>query len=311
MTKAKKVSDPHTPDKAASPGDNADTPSKVNTIQRLLSAVETLGSLAASQKTTNLLLMKKLGLAPADDLADFQISVNYVEQYSLSEAKVEKVPNPLTLQNTQVVLEPSFVILVWEGKGQEFNSLSLSDSFGVDGPFIISYRNKLKEMWPDLTEPFIKEICSNFKILANGYLSLRYQLESLPDNEIKDTEARVKSFFETHHDLMASLRKTLLEHHIAHLRSKLGDVAADKFAASMGILAPENNPVNATGAIKSAVINMSSHSGGRQPRVPRPDRQRQKRTRDEQGRQACERCGEMVPHKGFKEHNLKCTKKKT
>ena len=313
MKKAKK-GDPSTPDKNDD-GSDGGTPSKGVKgflTRRISTLLDSINSIASSQKTYNALLMKKMGITLPGDLAEFQVTINYVEQYALTEAKVEKVPNPLNLNNNQVIFEPVFVILVWEGKGKEFTSISLSDAFGIDGPFIISLRNKLKELWPKTN---LKEICGSYKILAHGYLALRHQLESLPQTETKDTETHVKIFFETYRDLINQLRQNLIAHHVNDLRKKVGDAAADKFAASLGILAPENNPVNSGNAVKSAVINMTTkqgrqRNGGPHGGSPSHRQQRKKRVRDDKGRQACDHCGEMVPFKGFVEHNKVCTKKK-
>jgi len=292
---------------------------KGQNIKELTNAIHTMASnqhaMALRQQQLLFYLCQKSGVPLPKELRDqgeYEVTVNHLELFAMKEVKVEKLPNPLDLENVQVVLEPCFLVLLWECKGNEFTSLSLTDSFGVEGPFIASYRNRIAELWPTLEPSSVKDILNDTKILAHGYLALRHQLAA----DVESSERLAKEFFVNHRDLTKRLRHVLLSHHIGAIRSACGPASAAKFEASMGVLAADNNPVNSSGAIKSALINFAVERRGGPVRQDdgggRGERKgnRKKRIRDSSGNQACDHCGEMIPFKGFKEHNKVCKGKK-
>jgi len=255
-------------------------PSITKKESTLLTLANNMANMANSQKQLTVILLKKMGIPLPGDLAhDFEIQVNFIEEQALKEARTEKAPNPLSLDNVQVLMEPACHVLMWEAKGPGFTSLALEDSWGVDGAYIISFRNKILVKWPHLGPPDLKNLSADEKILASGYLSLRSSCETLQDNE--DREQRVKEFFQTYRPVMCRLRECLLEHHVAHIKSACGPVAAAKFEVAMGVLAPENNPLNSSNAVKGAAIGFGAgRTGGMVKTID--DGRRNKRETDRQ-----------------------------
>jgi len=310
MTKPKKDPPPQT-DPQAEGGHDADLgrPS-LTTKGATTKLAESIHELAVGQKHLTLLVCKKLGIPLPKELSqEFEVSVNFIEQYSMKEAKVDKLPVPLDLDNPQVLLEPCFHVLLWESKGEAFSATAISDVYGVDGAYILSFRRRVQEMWPDITPGASKDLTADIKILAHAYLALRH---NCIECTTEDAEELVKSFFLNHRDLMKRLRAELLRHHVFFIRQNCGSTAAAKYEAAMGILSPENNPVNSGGAVKSAMITMSVSKDGDQDRRSdrRGDRRNgdrtRKRVRDSEGRTKCDHCDEYIPHKGFREHNKVC-----
>jgi len=76
-------------------------PLKGSNFGRLLVLLE---KSVSSQQAVAEATAKKSGI-------DHEVEINYIEQSCLAEARVEKLPNPLTLDNVQVLMEPCFIIL--------------------------------------------------------------------------------------------------------------------------------------------------------------------------------------------------------
>ena len=169
-----------------------------------------LKEFASNQFAFNMLMAKKCGLT-VPNFGDstlkklFEAEVNYIVQYALLEARAEKSPNPLELSNPQVVMEPCFMIILWDGLGPRLTSQSLRDDFGVKGPFILSLIEQIGGMWPNAERSAIKNFVSDYTMLAQNFLSLRGLVKSQPpptDETADQTELLVKEFFKVQRKLV-------------------------------------------------------------------------------------------------------------
>jgi len=280
--------------------DTTGRPSIVNRTRTL----DLLEQSVAANKAMVTALCKKFGVSVEDTEQD--VIVNFIEQEVLKDARVEKIPNPLTLDNAQVLLEPAFHILLWEAMGKSFLASSLKDDFGNDGPYILSLHRRLTQEYPEVNSQDMKSVVQQMSVLASNYLLLRNY--SALDQE--GAEATVKAFFINQRLALSSLRTGLREMHVSRIEKNFGSASASKFRASLGLLAPENNPVNSGFALKGALANMQVARGPQSPEGNGNRFVNKKRVRNDKGETQCHKCEAFVPAGGFKEHNKVCPKRK-